>query len=174
MISLRDFFTSPDSVLNRKACTDIMNDLEQINRILECYQEESSRPTALAKWLQLINIYTNVFPKYAAVAYLFRNGFDDTERLIHVLKQIVRYCYSMGSTTYVKYGIYTAIRQVMNGQAIELVPREVDGQFFFYTGNLKWGYALLAAYLEQKVAWKRYCCDHVLSIRDVHYMDENW
>ena len=173
-ISLRDFFTSPDSVLNRKACTDIMNDLEQINRILERYQEESSRPTALAKWLQLINIYTNVFPKYAAVAYLFRNGFDDTERLIHVLKQIVRYCYSMGSTTYVKYGIYTVIRQVMNGQAIELAPREVDGQSFFYTGKLKWGYALLAAYLEQAVAWEQYCCDHVLSIRDVQHMDENW
>ncbi|MDD7723605.1 MAG: DUF262 domain-containing protein, partial [bacterium] len=121
-INLRDFFTSPDSVLNRKACSDIMDDLERINWVLERYQEESCRPTALAKWLQLIHIYTNVFPKYAAVAYLFRNGFYDTERLIHALKQIVRYCYSMGSTTYVKYGIYTAIRQVMNGQAIELVP----------------------------------------------------
>ncbi len=70
--------------------------------------------------------------------------------------------------------IYTVIRQVMNGQAIELAPREVDGQSFFYTGKLKWGYALLAAYLEQAVAWEQYCCDHVLSIRDVQNMDENW
>ena len=173
-ISLRDFFTSPDSVLNHKACSDILDDLGKIDRVLDRYQEASRQPTALAKWLQLINIYTNAFPKYAAVAYLFRNGFDDEKRLIHALKQIVRYCYSMGSTTYVKYGIYNVIRQVMNGQEIEVTPRDFDDQPSIYTGKLKWGYALLVAYLEQEVAWEQYCCDHVISIRDIQHMIGTW
>lgn len=173
-IGLREFFTSADSVLNRKGCEEIMDDLERIDAVLMRYDLEAYRETSLAKWLQLINIYTNAFPKYAAVAYLYRNGFDNTDELEKTMKSIVRYCYSMGSTTYVKYGIYNIIRQVMNGQKIEIVPRDVNEFTFVYMGKLKWGYALLAAYLEKDVAWWNFCCDHVLSARDIQHMGDTW
>ena len=174
-ISLRDFFTAPDSVLNRKGYDDIMNDLERINMVLDRYDMEAQQPTALAKWLQIINIYTNAFPKYAAVAFLFRNGFDKTEEVIRAMKTIVRYSYSMGSTTYVKYGIYNIIRQVMNDQQIEIVPRDVNEfTLSFSMGKLKWGYALLAAYIEKPTAWPHYCYDHLLSTRDIQNMSKYW
>ena len=174
-ISLRDFFTAPDSVLNRKGYDDIMNDLELINSMLDRFDMEAQQPTELAKWLQIINIYTNAFPKYAAIAYLFRNGFDNTGEVIRAMKIIVRYSYSMGSTTYVKYGIYNIIRQVMNDQQIEIVPRDMNEFTLSYSmGKLKWGYALLAAYIEKTTAWPHYCYDHVLSTRDVQNMSKYW
>ena len=174
-ISLRDFFTAPDSVLNRKGYDDIMNDLEHINLLLDRFDMEAQQPTALAKWLQIINIYTNAFPKYAAIAYLFRNGFDNTEEVIRALKTIVRYSYSMGSTTYVKYGIYNIIRQVMNDQQIEILPRDMNEfTLSFSMGKLKWGYALLAAYIEKPTAWPHYCYDHLLSTRDMQNMCKHW
>lgn len=173
-ISLRDFFTSPDSVLNRKSYDEIMADLESINNVLDRYEEEEHKATELAKWLQLISIYTNVFPKYAAVAYLYRNGFDDTDKVVSTMVKIVRYCYSMGSTTYVKYGIYIIIRQVMQGMEVDIVPKEVSELTFYNMGKNKWGYALLAAYLRQDVAWEHYCCDHILTLRDLQSMGESW
>ena len=159
-IGLREFFTSADSVLNRKGYEEIMDELERIDAVLQRYDMEACRETSLAKWLQLINIYTNAFPKYAAVAYLYRNGFDNIRELEKTMKDIVRYCYSMGSTTYVKYGIYYIIRQVMNGQKIEIAPKDVNEFSFIYLGKLKWGYALLAEYLQREAAWGHFCCDH--------------
>ena len=173
-IGLREFFTSADSVLNRKGYEEIMDELERIDAVLQRYDMEACRETSLAKWLQLINIYTNAFPKYAAVAYLYRNGFDNIRELEKTMKDIVRYCYSMGSTTYVKYGIYYIIRQVMNGQKIEIVPKDVNEFSFIYLGKLKWGYALLAEYLQREAAWRHFCCDHVLSARDIQHMGGSW
>ena len=161
-------------MLNRKGYEEIMDELERIDAVLQRYDMEACRETSLAKWLQLINIYTNAFPKYAAVAYLYRNGFDNIRELEKTMKDIVRYCYSMGSTTYVKYGIYYIIRQVMNGQKIEIVPKDVNEFSFIYLGKLKWGYALLAEYLQREAAWGHFCCDHVLSARDIQHMGGSW
>ena len=41
-------------------------------------------------------------------------------------------------------------------------------------GKLKWGYALLAEYLQREAAWRHFCCDHVLSARDIQHMGGSW
>ena len=174
-ISLREFFQSADSVLTRKSQIDVVSDLNHILDLLTSYNEKKNEKTILASWLQLIDTYTNNYPRFAVVAYLFHNGFENEEQLIDTLKKIVRYCYYMGSTTMVKYGIYTIIKQVSHQLPVdEYYQENVTIDSFNYLGRLKYGYALLAHYLEQPEAFVYYDTDRLLTSKDIKYLPTDW
>ena len=86
-INLRDFFTSQNSPLSQKTYKNVMKDLSKIIELLTLYEEKKKERNLLAAWLQLIDNYTNIYPKYAALVYLFHNGFEDEEHLIETLKR---------------------------------------------------------------------------------------
>lgn len=174
-ISLREFFQASNSVLTRKSQKEVVSDLYHILDLLTAYNERKKCENNLGAWLQLIDIYTNNYPRFAVIAYLFYNGFDDEEHLIEVLKKIVRYCYSMGSTTMVKYGIYNIIRQVSHQQPVDDYYQEnITLDFFNYLGRLKYGYALLAHYLEQPTAFMYYDTDRLLTAKDAKVLPLDW
>lgn len=173
-ISLREFFQSPNSVLSRKSYKEVVGDLDHILQLLITYNERKKENSRLSAWLQLIDIYTNNYPRYAMIAYLFWHGFEDEEKLIDVLQKIVRYCYFMGSTTWVKYGIYTIIRQVSHDLPVEDYYQDVTTDSFNYLGRLKYGYALLAHYLEQPKAFAFYDTDRLLTSRDARSLPSDW
>lgn len=174
-ISLREFFQAADSVLTRKNQKDVVSDLNHILELLIAYNEKKNEENELAAWLQLIDIYTNNYPRFAVVAYLFHHGFDDEVHLIGVLKKIVRYCYYMGSTTMVKYGIYNIIRQVSHNLPVEDYYQDnVSIDYFNYLGRLKYGYAMLAHYLEQPKAFVHYDTDRLLTTKDLKSLPEDW
>lgn len=175
-ISLREFFSSANSPISQKTYPEVMNDLLKITNLLTEYEELKWGRTELAAWLQLIDAYTNTYPRYAVLVYLFHHGFGNEENLIKVLKAIVRYCYQRGSTTYVKFEIYNMIKQISQEKPIcQYYTDAIDSVNLDYLGRLKYGYALLAQYLEEPIAIQAdYSADRLLSARDYEYLSQSW
>ena len=175
-ISLRDFFSSANSPISQKAYPEVMNDLLKITNLLTDYQELKCGRTELAAWLQLIDAYTNIYPRYAVLVYLFHHGYEEEGRLMTLLKAIVRYCYQRGSTTYVKYEIYNMIKQISQNKAIDSYFTDtISSENLDYLGRLKYGYALLAQYLEEpKAIQADYTVDRLLSSRDEKTLGASW
>lgn len=175
-ISLRDFFSSANSPISQKTYPEVMNDLLKITGLLAEYEELKWGRTELAAWLQLIDAYTNAYPRYAVLVYLFYHGFENETNLIKVLKSIVRYCYQRGSTTYVKFEIYNMIKQISHDKPIsQYYTNMINSENLDYLGRLKYGYALLAQYLEEPTGIQAdYCVDRLLSSRDELTMSNLW
>ena len=174
-ISMREFFTGPNSPISRNTQKEIMTDLLKITLLLKKYDEKKKEETELAAWLQLIDIYSNRYPKYAIITYLFKYGFSEEIELIHVLKSVVRYSYFKVSTSSIKFGIYIIIKQISSGERIkDYYQDDVDSDQFNYLGRLKYGYALLAHYLENPICIPDYKTDRLLTLRDEDNLSEDW
>lgn len=175
-ISLREYFTMVNSPFSQKSYQEVMQDITKITNLLIDYQERKSESTELAAWLQLIDVYTNNYPKYAAITYLFYHGFDDEKALIQILKSIIRYCYQRGSTTYVKYEVYNMIQRISYNESLPSYAYEGDDfpDCLNNMGRLKYAYALLATYLEHKTAIQHYSFDKLLTWRDVDALSSDW
>lgn len=174
-ISMREFFTGSNSPISRNTQKEIMTDLLKITLLLKKYDEKKKEETELAAWLQLIDIYSNRYPKYAIITYLFKYGFSEEIELIHVLKSVVRYSYFKGSTSSIKFGIYIIIKQISSGERIkDYYQDDVDSDQFNYLGRLKYGYALLAHYLENPICIPDYKTDRLLTLRDEDSLSEDW
>ena len=173
--NLREFFTQETySPFELKKYKDILNDLFKIIEVLEFINQEKFKSTELAKWIQIIEVYTNQYPKFALVVFLFRNGFDSSLDLIDFLKSLIRYVYFYGSTTRVKFEIYTIIKQISIDKPIDNYFVEVDVSHFDYLGRLKYGYALLAFYLTKEKALQTYNVDKLISYNDREYFESSW
>ncbi|MDD6517822.1 MAG: DUF262 domain-containing protein [Prevotella sp.] len=81
--SLREYLTSGNnSALNMKRYNEIIDDLSKITDILMWLNAPEKLNTSIAILLQLINNYTNQYPKYALVNYLFVYGMEQNENLV--------------------------------------------------------------------------------------------
>ena len=173
--NLRKFFTTEKySPFNLKKYKELMDDLSKIIAILEFINQEKSKESELAKWLQLIEVYTNQYPKQALVVYLFVNSLSvDKEKLYYFLESLVRYTYYEGSTTRIKFEIYKIIKQISNrGNISSYSQKDIDIDDFNYLGNLKYGYALLAFYSDRDISLDKYYFDKIISLKDEK--DLNW
>lgn len=174
-ISMREFFAGPNSPISRNTQAEIIKDLLKITSLLREYDDRKNEKTELAAWLQLIDIYSNRYPKYAIITYLFKYGFSNEKELINVLKAVVRYSYFMGSTSSVKFGIYIIIKQISFGEHVkEYFQDDVEFEQFNYLGRLKYGYALLAHYLENPICIPDYKTDRLLTSHDEDNLSEDW
>ena len=174
-ISMREFFAGPNSPISRNTQAEIIKDLLKITSLLREYDDRKNEKTELAAWLQLIDIYSNRYPKYAIITYLFKYGFSNEKELIHILKAVVRYSYFMGSTSSVKFGIYIIIKQISFGEHVkDYFQDDVEFEQFNYLGRLKYGYALLAHYLENPICIPDYKTDRLLTSRDANNLPEDW
>lgn len=145
---LRDFFLNDRiSPLTYGTHSEVMNDLEKIIKVHYMLKEYEKGDDDISSWLQVLNAYTNTFPKYALVAYLFNYEQQDPIDFLRYIKCIARYVYYMGSTTSVKFGIYGIIQRMSERLPIN----------DFYQANLKFsdlssssrlltGYSLIAYY----------------------------
>ena len=59
------------SPFETKNYNEVLEELSKVMSVLEFINREKVKKTELAKWLQLIEIYTNQYPKMALVVYLF-------------------------------------------------------------------------------------------------------
>lgn len=145
---LRDFFLNDRiSPLTYGTHSEVMNDLEKIIKVHYRLKEYEKGNGGISSWLQVLNTYTNTFPRYALVAYLFNYEQQDPIDFLRYIKSIARYVYYMGSTTSVKFGIYGIIQRMSERLPIN----------DFYQDNLKFsdlssssrlltGYSLIAYY----------------------------
>jgi len=174
-INLRLFFLREKySPFNLKKYKDILKDLFKIIEVLEFVNREKHGGKELAKWLQLIDAYTNQYPRFAVVTYFFINGFDENERLISFLKSLVRYVYYQGSTSSVKFEIYKMVKQICAEQEIDDYYVSAKIEDFDYLGRLKYGYALLAFYVDRQKPLSNYGIDKLINLKDKNYLSGNW
>ena len=150
-----------------KKYKEIMSDLFQIIEILEFIEQNLHQPTQLGKWLQLIDIYTNQYPRIALVTYLFVNGKERNDNLYHFLESLIRYIYYYGSTTRIKFEIYSINKKICSNQIIDNYYRkDIEADYFDYLGALKYGYALLAFYVDREKSISFYRTKKVINWKD--------
>ncbi|HFU75856.1 MAG TPA: DUF262 domain-containing protein [Arcobacter sp.] len=171
--NLREFFTMKSySPFSLKKYKEVMSDLNRIIDVLEFINQEKQQQSELAKWLQLIEIYTNRYPKIALVVYLY-NLDEDFEKIDYsILESIVRYVYYYGSTTKVKFGIYNIIKNISKNEPVDSYYKNLKEDYFDYLGNLKYGYALLAFYADKKESLQKYYIDKIINLKDKKNL--NW
>ena len=164
-IGLRQFFTNLP--LKKKDDIETMNDLYHIvasvkfvNDVLN--QKLDIKDNELLKWLQLIDLYSNLYPKYAIYVYLFVNAKFDNYNLIVddldiakftlLVKELVRYAYYTGSTSKIKYDIYKIIVGISNNETYNFQADEknFNETSLSYFGLIKKGIVLLTMYLDEK------------------------
>jgi hypothetical protein len=167
-INLREFFTTKDySPFNLKKYKEVMNDLFEIISILEYINQEKQQATKLAKWLQLIESYTNQYPKNALIVYMYVNKDRKEEDISKFLEKIIRYSYYHGSTTRIKTEIYNIIKQISSKEEIsDYYQENITSEYFDYLGNLKKGYALLSEYTDRETAFSKHYIDKLISLTD--------
>ena len=160
-ISLRDFFTIKDySPFKQKLYKDIMDDLY---KIIETIKTLNNRKKS-NKWLQILDYYTNQYPKIALVCYIYKNNFDN--KIDSFLERLTRYVYMTGSTSYVKFEIYKIIDKIFKNQEIDSYKNEKYTNDDFYMGRLKKGFYLLSYYLDNEVAGN-YSVNRIFTSREL-------
>ena len=176
---LREFFSnepfSPLKTLNYK---EVLEDLNKILSILKYINKERGDSNDVGIWLQIIYAYTNQYPTYALVVYLYYNNVDTDEekhRFISFLQSLIRYCFYMGSTTSVKFNIYNMIKVIANNGEIDANYTDVAPDYFSHLGRLQNAFALLAYYLDSKEAIPtRFTVDKIVNLRDEDLLGEDW
>ena len=143
-----------------------MTDLLKIVDILRQVQELEINDAKLGRWLQILDAYSNNYPRYAIVNYLFVNYSHDSSAFRDFLISLVRYAYSLGATTNVKFEIYKIIVRTSKGLPVDsyLLLNEIDD--FNQYKMLRKGYALLAYYLNGGTLMKKFWYDILLSNSD--------
>lgn len=173
--NLRELFVEADySPLITKDHSDVMTDLMRIIECLKYIDYKQNDKSELSKWIQVIKAYSNQYPTYAIVTFLFINGFDEEATLVKLLKSLIRYVYHAGSTTTVKYEIYNIIKKVCNGEPIDeyFTQRNTETRLSF-PPRLRRGFALLVHYLHGGEPLADYAYDKILTYKDVEEMFEN-
>ena len=179
-INLREFFTRLEySPFNLKNYDEILDELFIIIESLEYIQKEINQTTVLAKWLQLISIYTNQYPKNALVVYLFielkKRQEINENKLLDFLRKTIRYSYYQGSTTKIKFKIYNIIVDICHNKNIDsFIQDEIPEKYFNYLGGLKKGYALLTHYLVNDKALCNYNIDKLINYKDEKNLNNSW
>ena len=175
--SLREYLiSSKNSALNKKSYNEVISDLTTITDILYWLNAPDQLSQDIARWLQLINQYTNQYPKYALVNYLFVEGFDNATNLRRFLKTIVRYYYYRGATIQVKYETYKINKLVAEHSPVMSYDcSDIASEYFDHLGLLRNGYALLAYYLMNPDAYvSSVYFDKLIYNRDMYNLASDW
>ena len=169
-IRLRDFFQKDaNSPFKNGRYTVVIESLQNIVEILTQLQTMRDSGNEISKWLQVLDAYTNQYPQYALVAYEFYNPKRTEERLIQFVKSLIRYCYRRGSTSSVKYEIYSIIASIAHGKQINeyVAPWDIKSSLY-YPGKLRNGWSLLYYYLNPNHPFVYgYNVDKIIGISDM-------
>lgn len=147
---LREYFTGTgNSALSTRTYNEIIEDLNIIIFYIGWMESQKRADSPYAKWLQLIDLYTNQYPKYALVNYLYTYGEEDSKSLLSFMQLLVRYFYYRGATLQVKYETYRINKMIAIDSAIPSYDTsDFDVTTLQSIGLLRNGYALLAHYLK--------------------------
>jgi len=170
-IGLRNFFTTVNySPLKLKSSQEIMNDLFKIVTLLEKLDFIKKERKPLSKWIQILELYTNQYPKYAVIVYLFNRGFDN--EFEKFLEHLIRFIYYKGSTTNIKYDIYNLIYNITFKQKMIIYNSYNIEEL--YLGRLKKGFALIGHYLNNSNSIYPYKIDRIISTKNTITLSKDW
>lgn len=174
---LREYFTgNGNSALSIRPYGEIIEDLNIILYYISWINSQKKAESPYSRWLQLLDLYTNQYPKYALVNYLYMYGEEDADALLSFMRMLVRYYYYRGATLQVKYETYRINKMI----AIESVVPKYDCSDFDPTslqriGYLRNGYALLAHYLRYPDTYiEKVSFDKVVYDREFYQLPADW
>ena len=170
--NLRDFFLNEDFSPLHGSYVEFMDSLMKILELSDYLREETYSDSRVAPWLQILEAYTNQYPKYAMLNYLYVKGTGNTDEFIGFLKMLIRYVYSMGSTTTVKFDIYTAIKRTSWDEEVTFPVKPIVEWELHTSGRLRTGFALLAYYLQDYKPLPKYAIDRLLKRTDWDLLPE--
>lgn len=173
--NLRDFFLLDSaSTIFRNDYSETMDDLKNITSILQTIDELMSKDEYIGPWLQVLDAYSNAYPKYAIVNYLFVNPNYSIPDFTDFLHKLIRYVYSIGATTRVKYEIYKINANVCRNFSIDNYYNE---DLFMYgrPRSLRSGFAILYYYLKGNEFISRPHCIKLIDNGDREFLwKEGW
>lgn len=149
-IGLRDFFEKMEySPFKKKSYEEILNDLGRIVDAVELFEEQKKQSgDELAKWFQLLDLYTNAYPKDAMIVYLVKNNLDkNSDSVVEFARSLVKQSYAKGSTTNIKYDMYDLIIKIVHHKWEAFYDKKYVCPDGF--GRLYRGFELLEKYLKQ-------------------------
>lgn len=173
LINLREFFTeSSFSPLLTLPYKEVMQNLwKVIGSLTQLYSWREAKCKTLkerevAKWIQVLDCYTNQYPSFAVITYLYFRGYSEQthDMFVDFLKQLVRYSYLMGTTTTVKFEVFNIIKRTASTN-MEPIPPEVFKSLstLDYHTRLRKGFALLAYYLKGGELLVEYSIDKIIN-----------
>lgn len=177
---LRDFFSNESfSPLKTQSYKLVMEDLNKVLNIIKCLNKHRGDSDEVGTWLEIMNAYTNQYPTYAIIVYLYYHNVeteDEKSEFVEFLQSLVRYCFYMGSTTTVKFKIYEFIKVIANKGKID--PNYVGNataDSFTYLGRLLGAYAMLAYHLDSGLPIPvEYTIDKIVNVRDENELGDEW
>lgn len=160
-IGLRDFFKKTRySPFKTKSYNAIMDDLFNIVQAIDFFDKtQKHQNEELSKWFQLIDLYSNNFPKDLIFVFLAKNLAQyDEIKFIKFTKNLVRYCYFQGATSNIKQYIFDLTIKTMHDELEEYYPEDPKSKSYDYFGKLYKGFGLLSLYAnnEQKSIYPYY------------------
>jgi hypothetical protein len=178
-INLREFFTREDySPLNNQDYDKTLTELMKIVEILKYIKDEKNKISDSSRWLQILELYTNQYPKHALIVYLYNYGSDNEEGLVSFLIKLVRFSFYHGSTASIKFEIFSIIKKVSDKKVDDISDYfnlKVDPADYDYLGRLKNGYALLCYYLNKNNdTLPSFYVDKIVKLKDISLLDDSW
>lgn len=169
-INLREFFVRESySPFNNLKYQTIIDQIYNVLEVIEFLSKGKYGASRLAPYLNLIDSYTNQYPRFALSSYLFKNGIIVDNKLIKFCESILRYFYIQGSTTAVKFETYNIIKNVFQDKKVSSYCKDIKLDQLSYLGLLKKGYALLAFYLDGNGQVENLTVDKIINAKD--YME---
>lgn len=177
LINLREFFIKESfSPLRTKEYEQVLDDLNLIVGIISKIKQwqvgrvDNSLEIESAKWIQVMYNYSNQYPSFAIVTYMFVNGAPslDYDKFTDFLKRLARYSYLMGTTTTVKFEIFNIIKRISQHEK-ELIPDSVFKPLtsLDFPTKLRKGFALMAYYLSRGILLGECVLDKIISPSDI-------
>jgi len=177
---LRDFYTNESfSPLLTMSYDLVLGELNKILRILKYLKTECKKDKDFNTWMQILNEYSNQYPLFAVVVYLYHYETitpDDRIAFVNFLQSLCRYCLYSGATSSVKFGIYNIIKVISFQKTIDNYRVEtLSADYFNHLGRLKNAFALLAYFLEtSNPIPDKYSIDKIVNIRDEYQLASDW
>ena len=174
---LREYFTGTgNSALSIRKYDEIIEDLNYIIYFISWMQSQKNAESPYGRWLQVLDLYTNQYPKYAIVNYLYYYGVEDSKYLLSFIQMLVRYYYYRGATLQVKYETYRLNKMIAID---EKVPNydcsDFDPNSLEHIGLLRNGYALLAHYLQHPDSYiENVSFDRAIYEREFMVLPREW
>lgn len=114
--NIRDFFIkNPISPLQNETFEQVMNNLTNVIRCIEETKHIACTEQMSADWIRILNAYSNIYPQYAIVTYLYKRCSKDDILFASFLRRLIQRCYPCGaSSSSVKFEVYNIIQKVAN------------------------------------------------------------
>jgi len=175
-IGLRRFFIKEGySPFKSKTYNEIMDELFKILDAIKVYEAtiiDTKENNQLSKWFQLIDIYTNSYPKDLLILFLYKNQGKTKDDYLEFSESLVRYCYFKGSTTRIKFTIYEWMLDVIQNNQNSYYMEDDWEDIYNSSGRLYKGYGLLYTYLQDDInAIYPYNIKRLRDVTDFKYTD---